>query len=365
MGICGSRCLGKNETECGERCVNTQTNADHCGICGNSCASDHKCTSGKCIPLLPCEGSNDPCDAHGSCGFSGTEFECECQNGFVHPAPSDLSCIDVDECTSNTHDCDPLADCENSSGSFSCLCPSGYDNEPTSPSDCVDVDECTSNTHDCDPLADCENSIGSFSCLCPSGYDNDPITPSDCIDVDECTKELDNCDPVADCENSDGGFSCACPPGYWGDGTSCSCDFDNFTLSCNGTVASADSTFPGYSASNVIDGDTTTEQSSTESWANHWPVVLPQNFFITFSSSQTFGRIELFTSDGYPIEDYAIDYFDGSSWIELVNIADNLVVHRTHTFSQVTSAPIRIRCIRGPSVQYIYNRLNEVQVFAN
>jgi len=94
-------------------------------------------------------------------------------------------------------------------------------------------------------------------------------------------------------------------------------------------------------------------------------VSFPQNVTIDFGASRTLGRIELYTSDMYEILHYAIDYWDGAGWVQLVEITNNVVIHRTHTFAQVSSPKIRVRTYSGPTGQTIYARLNEVQVFAN
>jgi len=303
-------------------CVKLTSDPKHCGACDAPCDSDEKCSNERCVPLQPCEGAQDPCDSHGSCAVVDEFPSCGCDSGYEHP--------------SETSD------------------------------QCVDVDECALATDGCDAMATCVDSDGTFSCECPPGYDNDVSDPLSCVDVDECALGIANCDPLATCLDTDGDFTCTCPAGYAGDGTSCVCgDSANFAMFCNGTTIAADTTYSGYSANNVIDGDTTTAQLSNESWTNAWPVSFPQNVTIDFGASRTLGRIELYTSDMYEILHYAIDYWDGAGWVQLVEITNNVVIHRTHTFAQVSSPKIRVRTYSGPTGQTIYARLNEVQVFAN
>lgn len=38
------------ETLCGTQCVNTQTDENNCGACGNVCPSDQECVAGACVP---------------------------------------------------------------------------------------------------------------------------------------------------------------------------------------------------------------------------------------------------------------------------------------------------------------------------
>ncbi|MBL8684522.1 MAG: hypothetical protein JNK05_35435 [Myxococcales bacterium] len=46
-GMCTSACTG-GQTLCGMACVDTQTNATHCGMCGNNCRADQRCAAGSC-----------------------------------------------------------------------------------------------------------------------------------------------------------------------------------------------------------------------------------------------------------------------------------------------------------------------------
>ncbi|MEZ4405886.1 MAG: hypothetical protein R3A52_05370 [Polyangiales bacterium] len=41
------------QTRCGDRCVDTQTESDHCGACGNACPAGQSCRSGACRVVCP------------------------------------------------------------------------------------------------------------------------------------------------------------------------------------------------------------------------------------------------------------------------------------------------------------------------
>jgi hypothetical protein len=74
--------------KCGKSCVNTKTNALHCGQCGNRCGDGRACVGGEC--QSGCPGDQilcnalcvDPNDNEAHCG--------RCNN----PCPGDLTCID-------------------------------------------------------------------------------------------------------------------------------------------------------------------------------------------------------------------------------------------------------------------------------
>src|SRR5687768_14570540 len=68
------------QDSCGGACVDTETNADHCGGCGIACGDGEQCVAGSCSGGGP--GTCDP-GAVESCyqGPSGTEGVGPCQAG--------------------------------------------------------------------------------------------------------------------------------------------------------------------------------------------------------------------------------------------------------------------------------------------
>jgi len=77
-GPAGSTCSG-TKVECDGTCVETRLHHDHCGGCGNSCASDQVCNSGQCTDSCPtgmtecanrCVDRGTNPDHCGSCGDS-------------------------------------------------------------------------------------------------------------------------------------------------------------------------------------------------------------------------------------------------------------------------------------------------------
>ena len=131
----------------------------------------------------------------------------------------------------------------------------------------------------------------------------------------------------------------------------------------------ADSTFPGYSVNRINDGNRDTTVGGDYSWANDFPRggSLPQSVYLWFPDMRLHGihRIEIYTSDGYPLQDYTISYHSSpyDDAIPLLSVTGNTEVHRIHEFARVDATDIQITCLRGPEDQTIYGRLNEVELY--
>ncbi len=132
-------------------------------------------------------------------------------------------------------------------------------------------------------------------------------------------------------------------------------------------IVSAESTYPGYSVARIIDGSQNTTVGPSYSWANNHPGggKLPESVFLKFSSLKTIERIDIYTSSGYALQNYTIQYRTTTTapWINLVVVTGNTEVSRTHTFSSTTVREIQIICQLGPSNQTVYGRLNEVEIY--
>jgi hypothetical protein len=90
-GTCDGH-LGEEACECGVltrcigACVDLQTDAAHCGACGNACSAGATCTSGSCTTPDPCGSGESVCGfplSNAICCDDATEFCCEqiCPNG--------------------------------------------------------------------------------------------------------------------------------------------------------------------------------------------------------------------------------------------------------------------------------------------
>lgn len=132
-------------------------------------------------------------------------------------------------------------------------------------------------------------------------------------------------------------------------------------------TVTAESTYPGYSVQKIKDGSRNTTVGPSYSWANNFPAggKLPESVFLKFSSLKSIDRIDIYTSSGYVLQNYTIQYRVSTtgSWINLVTITGNTSVSRSHTFATVNLLEVQIICQLGPNNQTIYGRLNEVEIY--
>ena len=132
-------------------------------------------------------------------------------------------------------------------------------------------------------------------------------------------------------------------------------------------VVSAESTYPGYSVARINDGSRNTTVGPSYSWANNFPAggKLPESVFLRFSSLKTINRIDIYTSSGYELQNYTIQYQTAlnAAWVTLLSVTGNRSVFRQHIFYPVTVLRMQIICQYGPPNQTIYGRLNEVEIY--
>ncbi|HMJ56934.1 MAG TPA: hypothetical protein VK540_32925 [Polyangiaceae bacterium] len=124
-GACVSRCMGMTPIECGGSCVNTDTDVQNCGICGNVCVYPNaeaicaaaKCTMGACKPgygdctsVAGCETRLNTlahcAECNKTCGAPGDTASCD-------TGACVISCVSKPEqCFNNLDDdCDGVSDC--------------------------------------------------------------------------------------------------------------------------------------------------------------------------------------------------------------------------------------------------------------
>ncbi|WP_181438811.1 hypothetical protein [Paenibacillus sambharensis] len=130
-----------------------------------------------------------------------------------------------------------------------------------------------------------------------------------------------------------------------------------------GAAVSADSTFPGYSVARINDGDRNTALGQSYSWANNQGAPLPQHVYMNFGANKTISKVDLYTSQGYVMANYDIQYWNGSSWVTVATVTGNTSTYRSHSFNAVSTSQIRVVCRRGPSHQTNYVRINELEVY--
>lgn len=118
-----------------------------------------------------------------------------------------------------------------------------------------------------------------------------------------------------------------------------------------------------YSAGKVNDGNISTALGGQASWANanvggphYWTAVWPSYVFIEHAI--------VYTSAGYPIQDFDLEYYDAytSQWEVLSSVRGNTSLEIDVAFSPVYADRIRVKTLKGPARQTIYHRLNEVVI---
>lgn len=133
-------------------------------------------------------------------------------------------------------------------------------------------------------------------------------------------------------------------------------------LARNATIT-VSSTYPGYSAARINDGDRNTALGENYSWANNRNSSLPQYVVLDLPAPSSISRIDLYTTKGYPLANYELQYWNGSSWVNLVQVTGNQELTRSHTFASVDTSKVRVVASRGPSHQPTYVRINELEIY--
>lgn len=141
---------------------------------------------------------------------------------------------------------------------------------------------------------------------------------------------------------------------------------DNLALAA---IAAASSTYPfeGYSPSRVNDGNQSTAIGGATSWVNADRYAsngfLPQWVQLDFGVNQTFTRVVVFTTAGYPIRDFQLQVWNGITWTTIAQVLNNTATSVTLNVPATTSRLVRILGTRGPAIQPQYVRINEFEVY--
>ncbi len=139
----------------------------------------------------------------------------------------------------------------------------------------------------------------------------------------------------------------------------------NDNLAC-AAIASASTTFPGYSAARVADCNRDTRLGGPYSWANNagsYPPGNPQWVQVDFGLNRTFRRVVVYTSEGYPIRDFDVQVWNGVTFVTVASVNGNTSLSVTVTFAARTSRLVRVLGRHGPNIQPGYVRVNELEVY--
>ncbi|MCE6998342.1 discoidin domain-containing protein [Saccharothrix sp. S26] len=142
--------------------------------------------------------------------------------------------------------------------------------------------------------------------------------------------------------------------------------YDNFART---GIASASSTYPGYSPARVNDGSANTSLGGSYSWANNagtYPPGSPEWVQVDFGVDKTFRRVVVYTSAGYPIKDFDVQVWNGVTFVSAASVRNNTALSTTVVFGTGarTSRLVRILGLSGPTHQAGFVRVNELEVYA-
>ena len=140
-----------------------------------------------------------------------------------------------------------------------------------------------------------------------------------------------------------------------------------------GAASSASSTYCEgsgehcYSAARINDGSRATALGGFNSWTNAYGVPMPQWVQLSWGTPRTFSRVELFTTSGYAVSNFSIQYLNGGVWTDLPATpafpTGNGATHLVYTMPPTSSSALRVLARSGSSAQPGYARVNEVEVY--
>jgi hypothetical protein len=128
---------------------------------------------------------------------------------------------------------------------------------------------------------------------------------------------------------------------------------------------SAQTTYGGYSAQRVVDGSRNTALGEAHSWSNggYGTGAPPQWLDLTWPTVRTLGRVDLYTTDTYPMRDYDIQAWSGGAWVTVANVRGNTSPMVSSMLPEVQTDRLRILGRSGPSFQPQHVRINELEVY--
>jgi len=133
-------------------------------------------------------------------------------------------------------------------------------------------------------------------------------------------------------------------------------------------TASASSTYCAssglhcYSPSRVNDKDMDSRVGGYYSWTNG-NTSLPQWVKLQWPQPIKTKHIEIITSEGYPLQNYQLQYWDGSAWRTLQTVSGNQELRIAHQFAdEIETTQIRLLGLLGSNNQPAHVRVNEILV---
>ncbi len=175
------------DTCCSDLCVNTQTSTSHCGSCTNVCPAGESCVDAFCTVPTGCNGGPPCAGGESCCGEGCTDTNSDPNNCGMcgNPCGPESQCF-MGQCQPVSMDCNGQLPC---TGDQTC-CPAGCTNLDTDPANCSQCgfgcpigDTCVAGN--CTPPASCNGGpvcTGKEQC-CAAG----------CTDVDTDPKNCGGC----------------------------------------------------------------------------------------------------------------------------------------------------------------------------
>ncbi len=126
----------------------------------------------------------------------------------------------------------------------------------------------------------------------------------------------------------------------------------------------ASSTYGQYSIEKINDGDRNTTVGDNFSWTNALNTAVgKQSVKLVWENPVSMSSIILFTSSGYKIKEYDIEYHDGYNWVPIAKVRQNTDTVIERSFNNIMTDRIMISNMRGPDHQSIYARINEIEIY--
>lgn len=125
---------------------------------------------------------------------------------------------------------------------------------------------------------------------------------------------------------------------------------------------SASSTFAGYSANRVNDGNRSTNLGGSSSWAND-SQVMPQWLELDFGTERVITRVDVYTTAGWELQDYDLEYWNGGDFAPLAEVKGSTLACVSSEFSAKPTTKLRLVAWKGPNKQPNHLRVNEIEVY--